>query len=287
MTCARAALPALRVPRLAPRPARPSRGALVARRASGESSSTSSSSVDTDPAAARARLEAAMADAVAAEDFTLAARLRDDLAAVNAADELYVATRALELAVLEERYDDAARLRDRVAELTPPPPPKVPTQSDVVTRGIRVVVLSQYVPSRSDPERSQYFFAYSVRVTNDSTDVVQLRDRRWEITDAVGGVETVEGPGVVGQQPVLLPGQTFEYASACPLNTPRGSIRGCYTFVRMMTQSAEEYRDDDEGAAEAPDEDIPGAKVTFIREGERAEFEVEVGEFGLDAEPDA
>ena len=158
MTCARAALPALRVPRLAPRPARPSRGALVARRASGESSSTSSSSVETDPAAARARLEAAMADAVAAEDFTLAARLRDDLAAVNAADELYVATRALELAVLEERYDDAARLRDRVAELTPPPPPKVPTQSDVVTRGIRVVVLSQYVPSRSDPTPST--FAY-------------------------------------------------------------------------------------------------------------------------------
>ena len=286
MTCARAAFAALRVPPLAPRPARPSRGALVARRASGESSSTSSG-LATDPATARARLEAAMADAVAAEDFALAARLRDQLAATNAADELYVATRALELAVLEERYDDAARFRDQVAALTPPPPPKVPTQSDVVTQGIRVVVLSQYVPSRSDPERSQYFFAYSVRVTNDSTDVVQLRDRRWVITDADGAVETVEGPGVVGQQPVLLPGQTFEYASACPLNTPRGSMRGCYTFVRMMTQSAEQYRDEDGGASDAPDEDIPGAKVAFIREGERAEFEVEVGEFGLDAEPDA
>lgn len=71
-------------------------------------------------------------------------------------------------------------------------------------------------------------FAYTVRVTNEGTDVVQLRSRHWIITDAVGKIEEVRGPGVVGHQPVLHPGEHFEYTSGCMLETPRGAMRGTY-----------------------------------------------------------
>ena len=103
--------------------------------------------------------------------------------------------------------------------------------SDACTRGVRVKVASQYVPERSNPAQSEYFFAYRIRIANEGAQTVQLLSRHWIITDAHGQVEEVRGPGVVGEQPVLEPGALFEYTSACPLETPFGSMRGSYQMV--------------------------------------------------------
>ncbi|MGE0456014.1 MAG: Co2+/Mg2+ efflux protein ApaG [Vicinamibacteria bacterium] len=101
--------------------------------------------------------------------------------------------------------------------------------SDTTTNGIRIQVEPTYLPDRSGPGR--YLFAYHVRVSNLGDRKAQLVSRRWVILDADGNVETVEGPGVVGQQPVLEPGQSFEYSSFCPLPTPFGSMHGSYRMV--------------------------------------------------------
>ncbi len=103
--------------------------------------------------------------------------------------------------------------------------------SESCTRGIRVRVRSEYLPQRSNPAQNQYFFAYRIRIANEGEATVQLLSRRWVITDAMGHVEEVEGPGVVGEQPVLGPGQSFEYTSACPLPTPFGWMQGSYQMV--------------------------------------------------------
>jgi ApaG protein len=104
--------------------------------------------------------------------------------------------------------------------------------SDRTTLGIRVQVRSSYVPDRSVPAQGRYFFAYKVRISNVGSETAQLVSRRWVITDADGDVETVEGPGVVGEQPTLAPGESFEYTSFCPLATPFGSMHGVYRMVR-------------------------------------------------------
>ena len=103
--------------------------------------------------------------------------------------------------------------------------------SDTTTRGVRVVVRSEYVPERSSPADAQYFFAYRIRISNAGEDTVQLLSRHWVITDGAGQVEHVRGPGVVGEQPVLEPGESFEYTSFCPLTTPIGSMHGSYQMV--------------------------------------------------------
>ena len=103
--------------------------------------------------------------------------------------------------------------------------------SDAVTRNIRVEVMARYMPDHSEPPR-QWVFQYTVRITNQGAETVQLISRRWIITDAVERVETVEGPGVVGNQPVLAPGQSFQYSSWCPLRTPTGAMQGAYQMVR-------------------------------------------------------
>jgi ApaG protein len=103
--------------------------------------------------------------------------------------------------------------------------------SEATTRGVRVSVRSSYLPERSSPRDSRYFFAYRVRIANVGEERVQLRSRHWIITDGDGRVEHVEGPGVVGEQPVLEPGETFEYTSFCPLPTPIGSMHGVYRMV--------------------------------------------------------
>ena len=103
--------------------------------------------------------------------------------------------------------------------------------SDTTTRGVRVVVRSEYVPERSSPADAQYFFAYRIRISNAGEDTVQLLSRHWVITDGDGQVEHVRGPGVVGEQPVLEPGESFEYTSFCPLPTPIGSMHGSYQMV--------------------------------------------------------
>lgn len=100
--------------------------------------------------------------------------------------------------------------------------------SAAVTRGVLVEVASAYVPNRSSPDEGEFFFAYTVRIANGSTQTVQLLSRHWIITDGRGRVEEVRGPGVIGQQPVLKPGEAFQYTSACPLSTPYGTMRGTY-----------------------------------------------------------
>lgn len=104
--------------------------------------------------------------------------------------------------------------------------------SDTTTDGIRIEVESAYIAERSDPASSSYFFSYHVRISNVGSETAQLLSREWLITDSEGNVERVTGPGVVGEQPVLEAGQSFEYTSFCPLATPVGTMEGSYTMVR-------------------------------------------------------
>jgi len=111
--------------------------------------------------------------------------------------------------------------------------------SDITTRGVRVSVRSVYVPEKSSPADSYYFFAYTIRIANEGSTTVQLVSRKWIISGPDGEVGRVEGPGVVGEQPVLQPGQSFEYTSFCPLHTPFGSMRGTYHMVLPNGESFE------------------------------------------------
>jgi len=113
--------------------------------------------------------------------------------------------------------------------------------SDTTTRGIRVQVESAYVEERSEPRDGYFFFAYRVRISNLGAQTAQLVSREWIITDWDGNTERVEGPGVVGEQPVLEPGGEFEYTSFCPLRTSVGSMQGSYT---MRTTEGESFRAD-------------------------------------------
>ncbi|WP_201835656.1 Co2+/Mg2+ efflux protein ApaG [Microvirga zambiensis] len=97
-----------------------------------------------------------------------------------------------------------------------------------VTRGISVTVTPRYMPEESSPEQGRYFFAYTVEIINGSLDRVQLRSRHWLITDEHGHVQEVRGTGVVGEEPVLGPGESFSYTSGCPLPTPSGTMQGTY-----------------------------------------------------------
>lgn len=110
--------------------------------------------------------------------------------------------------------------------------------SDTTTRGIRVQVTSTYLPERSSPRDCQYLFAYHIRVSNVGSETAQLVSREWIITSADGEVERIKGPGVVGEQPVLTPGSSFEYTSYCPLKTSVGSMQGSY---QMMTADGEKF----------------------------------------------
>jgi ApaG protein len=104
--------------------------------------------------------------------------------------------------------------------------------STAVTQGIRVTVESHYVPEQSVPSAHHYVFAYHVTIANEGTETLKLRTRHWVITDGEGNVQEVRGEGVVGEQPVLAPGQSFEYTSGCVLSTPRGNMRGSYQMYR-------------------------------------------------------
>jgi ApaG protein len=103
--------------------------------------------------------------------------------------------------------------------------------SDTTTRGIRVQVQSFYDEERSSPRENYYFFAYQVRISNVGQETAQLVSREWIITDGNGDIQRVQGPGVVGEQPTLAPGDEFEYTSFCPLPTPVGSMQGSYLMV--------------------------------------------------------
>ena len=103
--------------------------------------------------------------------------------------------------------------------------------SAATTRGIKVEVKSTYLSDRSSPKDCSYLFAYHVRISNVGAETAQLVSREWNITTAEGEVERVKGPGVVGEQPVLAPGASFEYRSFCPLKTPVGSMHGSYQMI--------------------------------------------------------
>jgi ApaG protein len=107
--------------------------------------------------------------------------------------------------------------------------------SEAVTNNVRVEVESEHVPQRAAPASlsldNQWLFHYTVRITNEGDETVQLLSRHWIITHGNGRTEEVKGPGVVGEQPVLGPGESFQYTSRCFLSTPKGSMRGTYQMV--------------------------------------------------------
>ncbi len=99
-----------------------------------------------------------------------------------------------------------------------------------VTQGIKIDVKPNFEKSITSAEQHQYIYSYNILITNHGKDIVQLISRHWIIRDGLGHVEQVIGEGVVGEKPVLSPGDSFEYSSFCPLETPTGSMRGTYTF---------------------------------------------------------
>jgi ApaG protein len=103
--------------------------------------------------------------------------------------------------------------------------------SEAVTHSIRVEVMAQYSPENSRPHQDVWVFEYTVRITNQSEQTVQLLSRHWIITDGLDHVEEVQGPGVIGEQPVLAPGESFKYSSWCPLKTPTGTMHGTYQMA--------------------------------------------------------
>ena len=106
------------------------------------------------------------------------------------------------------------------------------------TRAIRVTVRPQYLPDQSDPAASQYVWAYHVRLENLGGESVQLRSRHWKITDGLGRLQEVKGPGVIGKTPMLRPGETFEYTSGTPLSTSSGIMSGTY---QMVSEAGEHF----------------------------------------------
>ena len=117
--------------------------------------------------------------------------------------------------------------------------PEIAPISDAVTRSIRVEVMAQHSPGNSHPQQGEWVFQYTVRITNQGSETVQLLSRHWIITDGAGDVREVQGPGVVGEQPVLAPGESFKYSSWCPLSTPTGTMRGTYQMVVRGPDPAE------------------------------------------------
>ena len=103
-----------------------------------------------------------------------------------------------------------------------------------ITQGIRVEVRPEYLPEESDPEARQFIFAYHIEIRNEGETTVQLMARHWIITDGQGEVREVKGPGVVGEQPKLAPGETHRYSSYCPLTTPTGNMRGTFQMVNDL-----------------------------------------------------
>src|SRR4051812_36772053 len=107
-----------------------------------------------------------------------------------------------------------------------------------ITHNIQIEVEPRFVPEESFPERGYYFFSYTIRITNFGEQPTRLLSRHWIITDGRGQVHEMKGAGVVGEQPRLEPGQTFEYSSFCPLPTPTGNMRGAYL---MQLEAGEEF----------------------------------------------
>ncbi len=125
-----------------------------------------------------------------------------------------------------------------------------------VTRGFRVTVKPQYLPEQSSPDEDRYVWAYTIEIANLGTETAQLLSRYWRITDAEGKVQEVRGPGVVGEQPRLEPGEAFTYTSGVPLSTPSGIMVGWY---QMRSETGELFTID----VPAFSLDLPDAKPTL------------------------
>ncbi|XP_020237529.1 uncharacterized protein LOC109816810 isoform X2 [Cajanus cajan] len=177
------------------------RSAVVACASEGDSGSTSSFLSRTQT---YALLKQQLHVAAKSEDYKEAARIRDSLKLFEEEEPVLRLRRLLKEAVAEERF-----------------------------QGIRVQVRSVYIEGRSQPSKGLYFFAYRIRITNNSDHPVQLLRRHWIITDANGRTENVWGIGVVGEQPLILPGNSFEYSSACPLSTPNGRMEGDFEMIHV------------------------------------------------------
>ena len=106
------------------------------------------------------------------------------------------------------------------------------------TRSIKITVRPFYLEQHSSPDENRYIWAYQVKIENTGGETVQLLNRHWKITDALGRLQEVRGPGVVGEQPVLEPGQSFEYTSSCPLPTSSGFMVGEY---EMETRGGDNF----------------------------------------------
>src|SRR5262245_48860413 len=110
--------------------------------------------------------------------------------------------------------------------------------SEAVTNNVRVEVESEYAASHSQPFQGEWFFHYTVRISNEGDETVQLLSRHWIITDAGGHVEEIKGAGVVGEQPVLAPGESFQYTSGCKISTSTGLMKGTY---QMVTEGGDHF----------------------------------------------
>ncbi|THU59114.1 hypothetical protein C4D60_Mb03t21580 [Musa balbisiana] len=165
------------------------------------------------------------------EDYKEAARIRDSLKFFEEEEPALHLRKLMRKAIEEERFEDAAKYRDELKIIAPHSLLKC--SSDATTLGIRVQVRSVYIESRSHPSKWQYFFAYRIRISNNSQHPVQLLRRHWIITDANGRTENVWGAGVIGEQPVIHPRTGFEYSSACPLSTPSGRMEGDFEMKRI------------------------------------------------------
>jgi ApaG protein len=106
------------------------------------------------------------------------------------------------------------------------------------TRNIEVTVTPKFLADRSAPDKGQFFWAYTIEISNNGGETVQLKTRYWHITDGSGRVQEVRGAGVVGEEPVIAPGKSFEYTSGVPLPTPSGFMAGRYG---MVTESGERF----------------------------------------------
>ncbi|KAB1216625.1 Protein ApaG [Morella rubra] len=178
-----------------------------------------------------ALLKQQMEVAAKSEDYKEAARIRDSLKLFEEEEPVLRLRRLIKEAVADERFEDASKYRDELKEIAPHS--LLTCSSDATTFGIRVQVRSVYIEGRSQPSKGQFFFAYRIRITNNSDRPVQLLRRHWVITDGNGKVENVRGIGVIGEQPVILPSTGFEYSSACPLSTPNGRMEGDFEMKHI------------------------------------------------------
>jgi ApaG protein len=119
-----------------------------------------------------------------------------------------------------------------------PKMPDAPTIYEAITRGVTVRVKPEYLPEQSNRERGRWVWSYTIEIENRSGLEIQLVSRHWVITDALNRIEEVKGPGVVGEQPELKPGEAYRYASACPLPTSSGLMQGAF---QMVTPAGEQF----------------------------------------------